>query len=105
MSKVSNLRELVELTGAQLESGLKSLPRDKGAPKLTTAVCTLAAEEINKSLAQVDVAGMLAWLGTGARTARRRHGEPRVAGQARARHAGRARPALYVHAGAADAVG
>ncbi|HET7402986.1 MAG TPA: hypothetical protein VFJ62_14425 [Usitatibacter sp.] len=60
MSKVSNLRELVELTGAQLESGLKSLPRDKGAPRLTTAVCTLAAEEINKSLAQVDVAGMLA---------------------------------------------
>ena len=60
MSKVSNLRELVEVTGTQLEGALRSAPRDKGAPKLTTPVCVLAAEEINKSLAEVDLPNMLA---------------------------------------------
>ncbi|HET9651112.1 MAG TPA: hypothetical protein VFP36_02925 [Usitatibacter sp.] len=60
MSKVSTLRDLVEVSGAQLESGVNLAERDKPSRRLTGFVFSEAAEEVNKALATVDVQDVFA---------------------------------------------
>lgn len=55
MSKVTHLRDLLEVSGVQLENGINLAERDKPARRLTGFVFSQAAEEINKSLAGVDM--------------------------------------------------
>jgi len=60
MSKVTNLRELIEVSGAQLESGINLAERDKPSRRLTGFVFSQAAEELNKSFAGVNMQDVLA---------------------------------------------
>jgi hypothetical protein len=60
MSKVTHLRELLEVSGAQLENGVNLAERDKPARRLTGFVFSQAAEEINKALSTVNVPEVLA---------------------------------------------
>ena len=60
MSKVTHLRDLLEVSGAQLESGINVAERDKPSRRLTGFVFSQAAEEVNKALAGVDVQDMFA---------------------------------------------
>ncbi|MGE5098131.1 MAG: hypothetical protein ACM3SO_23555 [Betaproteobacteria bacterium] len=60
MSKVSSLRDLVEVSGAQLESGVNLADRDKPARRITGFVFSQAAEQVNKALSTVDVQDVFA---------------------------------------------
>lgn len=105
MSKVSNLRELIEVSGAQLESGINLAERDKPSRRLTGFVFSLAAEEINKSLSDVNMYDVLAhgWakaraLRTAATTSRT-SGKPTVVSLGEHDFKYTCNPVLELHAG------
>ena len=60
MSRVSTLRDLVEISGAQLEAGVSLAERDKPSRRLTGFVFSQAAAQINHTFSDVQMQDVFA---------------------------------------------